>query len=358
VVDRWLNQQPTNQITLQLPVSDWVSFYIAGTWQKPSTSDQDCAVVVSLPNGKAEEYPVMVRLRKNADKLSPQERDRFLKALVRLNQNGTYKDFETIHQSNPNAYLQAHGGSHFLPWHRAFLLDLERELQNIDPSVTLPYWRFDESAPNVFRGSFMGATRQNTRQSPVMFDLSNPMVGWVRGQQVGIVRSASFDTQSGQPARLITQSATLALGTNYLAFANMESNPHGAAHTSFIGPIDNPGTAPQDPLFFLLHTNVDRLWALWQWVNKHTDPNSPNTYIPGPTNVKQLMATMWPWDNILAPLDPSRPNFTAGGTFPASAGTSAPGLKPTIQNMLDFEGRHDIQTRLGFGYDDVPFSFT
>ena len=46
--------------------------------------------------------------------------------------------------------VEAHGFSAFYPWHRAYLLDLERELQNIDPSVSLPYWRFDQPAPGLF----------------------------------------------------------------------------------------------------------------------------------------------------------------------------------------------------------------
>ena len=49
----------------------------------------------------------------------------------------------------------------------------------------------------------------------------------------------------------------------------MEFNPHGSAHTSFIlGFINDVGTAARDPLFFMLHANVDRLWAKWQWIHK------------------------------------------------------------------------------------------
>jgi hypothetical protein len=34
---------------------------------------------------------------------------------------------------------------------------------------------------------------------------------------------------------------------------------------------------PKDPLFFMLHSNVDRLWALWQWINRRTDAGSADT---------------------------------------------------------------------------------
>jgi len=50
---------------------------------------------------------------------------------------------------------QAHGRPGFLSWHRAYLLDLEPELQKINPSVTLPYWRFHDPGPNMFTADFI-----------------------------------------------------------------------------------------------------------------------------------------------------------------------------------------------------------
>jgi len=102
----------------------------------------------------------MVRVRKNANTLQADERDRFLNAWKVLNNagQGKFQDFRDMHVNASNA--EEHGGPQFLPWHRTYLLDLERELQAIDPSVALHYWRFDQPAPNVFRSNFMGATTQ------------------------------------------------------------------------------------------------------------------------------------------------------------------------------------------------------
>ena len=48
---------------------------------------------------------------------------------------------------------------------------------------------------------------------------------------------------------------------------------HNRVHV-WIGGDMSPGTSPNDPLFFLNHCNVDRLWAQWQ-------SNNPNTnYLP------------------------------------------------------------------------------
>lgn len=40
----------------------------------------------------------------------------------------------------------AHRGPGFLPWHREFLMQLEGALQNIDASVTIPYWDWTQDA--------------------------------------------------------------------------------------------------------------------------------------------------------------------------------------------------------------------
>jgi Common central domain of tyrosinase len=49
---------------------------------------------------------------------------------------------------------------------------------------------------------------------------------------------------------------------------------HNRVHV-FVGGDMAPASSPNDPVFFLNHCNVDRLWAAWQ--NKN--PNAP--YLPG-----------------------------------------------------------------------------
>ena len=92
----------------------------------------------------------------------PQERDpadrrrarRFLSAFAVLN-NGLFHALRAVHTELTTD--EAHGRQGFYPWHRAYLLDLERELQKIDPSVALPYWRFDQPAPGLFTTDYFGA---------------------------------------------------------------------------------------------------------------------------------------------------------------------------------------------------------
>ena len=46
-----------------------------------------------------------------------------------------YPDYGCKHSNDYNDWAKL-----FLPWHRAFLLYLENDLQVIDSTVTLPYW--------------------------------------------------------------------------------------------------------------------------------------------------------------------------------------------------------------------------
>lgn len=353
------------QLDLTLPQNGaWVDFFAGGRWQSPSVSRDDCLIEVKAGT-VITAFPCMVRVRKNANALKPVERDRFLAALAVINASGVYQAFRNVHVGLPAADAQAHGGPHFLPWHRAYLLDLERELQAVDAQVTLPYWRFDQPARNVFQGNFMGATRQVTLNSvppAVTLVAGNPLTAWVTDNTPGIRRGATFNTLTraapGIPSQnfpLINEAQTLALGNDYDSFDVMEGTPHAAAHVSFIGSISSISTAVKDPLFFLLHCNVDRLWALWQWIEKRTAVSDPLAYDEQPTADPggKLADTMWPWNGVNTPprppFPPPRPAMRATTT------TLAPGVRPTVRSMIDKNGKAATADRLGFGYDTVPF---
>ena len=72
-------------------------------------------------------------------------------------------------------------------------------------------------------------------------------------------------------------------------------------------------SSPQDPIFFLHHANVDRLWALWQ-----DDGHEGANFYPfeGRPYGHNLTDLMWPWDggelitlpwveNLMPTLDPT-----------------------------------------------------
>ncbi|MCX6319179.1 MAG: tyrosinase family protein [Bacteroidetes bacterium] len=350
-----------DQLTLTIPADGTpVKFLVAGKFGFASTNDKDVSIeVVEQGSGAILlTKEVMVRIRKNANKLTTAERDRFVAAFGTMNRTGKFDDFRNMHLRSTQD--EAHGNDGFLPWHRAYLLDLERELQKIDASVALPYWKFDEPAPKLFSPEFIGVPGSQGR---VRFTSGHPFNFWTTDGVVGIIRTPRFQTQT-QPANVISEQATINLGQSegspYSLFVRMEGRPHGSAHTSFAGSIDTIHTAAKDPLFFLLHCNVDRLWAKWQWVFDRYDTTAPTTYpflgaagSPGATRIgHNLKDTMWPWNQVIG--NP-RPGNAPGGTFPGLQFSIAPSAKPFIGDMIDYQGHHNPDSKLGFDYDDTPF---
>jgi tyrosinase len=332
-----------------------VEFFVAGKFGRPSVNDGDVTIEASVGGSLVGSVPVMVRIRKNANTLTPNERDRFVSALARINNQGTgrFSDFRDMHNSRL-ALSQAHGAPGFLPWHRAYLLDLERELQALDPSVTLPYWRFDQPAPNIFRPEFLGATGSGRN---VRFSSGNPLRFWKTDGVLGVLRRANpgFNLNAAPPG-LLTEAQTLRLGNLFRRFRGMESNPHDRAHTSFdeFSMISDASTAPQDPLFFLLHCNVDRLWAKWQRQERRFNPAQAASYDRTPSRPgHNLSDTMWPWNGVTGG---TRPSTAPGGLMAISPGVIGPGLQPRVQDLLDYQGVVSAASRMGFDYDDVPLA--
>src|SRR5918994_6370890 len=101
-------------------------------------------------------------VRKGYRNLSVAEGARFIEASKHVKSRGVVDDFARVHERHFN--MGIHRSSHFLPWHREFLLRFERELQKFHPEVTIPYWDStvdtSTSAPlwaNNFLGQFDSA---------------------------------------------------------------------------------------------------------------------------------------------------------------------------------------------------------
>jgi tyrosinase len=325
-----------------------------GTSPTASTTYGDVSVEVRSATGEVlAAQKVMVRVRKNANKLTPLERGRFLNALARLNGSGQgrYREFRDMHvEGLPRE--EAHGGAGFLPWHRAYILDFERELQMIDPEVTLPYWRFEEAAPNLFSPSFLGVSDGNR----VQFAADNPLRGWIAFGAAGIDRGKGIGPQT--VLQLMKEKETLGSGgilrRTYTEFKEIESNAHASAHNGSDGGwIMAHGTAPRDPLFFLLHCNVDRLWARWQHAAGVHNPDDQRAFdeVADPRPGHRLDGALWPW---CGPRQAGRPQDAPGEGLQPSPMTDAPGPSPVVRQMIDYLGTASAQ-HLGFAYDDVPF---
>jgi len=352
----------------------WTSFYVAGYYgantnipsTNASTNDKDAVFEVSETssgNLLAREG-IMVRIRKHVNALTPQERDRYLEALREVHE--TYKFYMLFKDSHSQGlpgstlmHIQAHGGSAFLPWHRAFVLHLERLIQSSDPSAALPYWHFDVSSPGMFNADFIGS---NNATNWVTLSSTNPISTWqIPAEIVGIRRKTPYGN-AGKPS-VASETATLGLGTTFAAFKSMEVSTHNGAHSTSVVPgsgtwLGDPSIATQDPLFYFLHCNVDRLWAKWQWAKKTLDAtlvdgyDRQGSYTSSPTPPGLRLGqyvddTLWPWDNVTGGTGTAARPATAPLTpFPITLGGLMPGSNPTIKLTVDFRV-------INFGYDDV-----
>jgi len=385
-------------LSLSLPGSgSWVEFYVAGNFASPSTADKDAVLEVTetATGTLLSRDGLMVRIRKNANNLTTPERNRYLDALKKVDATyDSYIKFVKTHSRDSTgpvgslvAHRQAHQGSAFLPWHRAFVLHMERILQAADPSVALHYWKFDDSAPNIFTQDFMGS---NTAGNYAMLAPGNPIVSWSlpgEGVAAGIQRQTPYG-DNGHPT-VATETATLGLGMPPFVFADfktMELNPHNPAHSTSGGGVSwiagSPAIATRDPLFFFLHSNVERLWGRWQWLRNRNNNVDVATYdlqgsyagapAMGP-NAHSVAAnrtlgqyaddSMWPWDNKTGgtPGDPAeRPDIAILTPFPVAVDVLLPFAQPQVKTMVDWLGKSLFTTTpsngLGYGYDDFfPF---
>ncbi|RKO83992.1 hypothetical protein BDK51DRAFT_31294 [Blyttiomyces helicus] len=63
--------------------------------------------------------------------------------------------------------------------------------------------------------------------------------------------------------------------TDYDQFRqNLENHPHNYLHMAIGGDMAQPPLSVNDPIFFLHHSNIDRLWNKWQ----QDFPGSADTY--------------------------------------------------------------------------------
>ena len=211
-----------------------------------------------------------------------------------------------------------HGSWYFLPWHRGYLMALEAQLRADILSLggpgtwALPYWDYfggAQGAQAVMPPAFGQKTLPDGTANPLYLamrygpdgngNIYIPTEAWAETHPAdpnwsyGDVSSAcmSNDRFTG------TDPATPPPGFggpdtgfshNGGTHGNMESNPHdlvhvytgGAVSDSDYGLMADPGTAALDPIFYLHHANIDRMWAVWNGAGHANPPDSE--WLKGP----------------------------------------------------------------------------
>jgi tyrosinase len=203
----------------------------------------------------------------------------------------------------------AHRGPAFLPWHRYLLIVYEQQLQRVlqDDGFGLPYWAWNrdgdllpeqQTEAPLWGPDCMGGSGDPVATGPFANPDADPDKFIVRvesnsmGQLVTATRGLLRNIAGDISTLPTTAQARAAVDLETYDESNWGVNSsstmrdvvegwqpdapgmHNRVHV-WIGGDMAPASSPNDPVFFLNHCNVDRLWAAWQ--QKH--PHSP--YLPG-----------------------------------------------------------------------------
>jgi len=169
--------------------------------------------------------------------------------------------WDTCHAHGPNMEERF-----FLPWHRMYVFFFERLIRSVtDPSFTLPYWNYSVSGathgilPSQFR-------MPNDPTFSSLFvqkrNVSNPSQQTANvngGEPIDKFDPGALDTTS------LAQCTFLPQGVKPGFNMDLDQSLHGNVHV-LTGNTQNMGRVPWaagDPVFWMHHSNIDRLWASW-----------------------------------------------------------------------------------------------
>jgi tyrosinase len=366
-----------------------------------------------------------LRTRKNQMSLTPKERDRYVKAVLKMKSDGIYDWYIQTHidsmaeLTNGDMNMWAHQRPAFLPWHRQFILNFENDMRAADAALTgkatsdlaLPYWDWTIDRSKfpylvfgwVWMESFMGpngsGSAANNRVQggpfkdwPMFYKAGSdyqPLkhVGetflqrsfgavstadslpseaeWIAASNVGTYDASYWDSDVGiRPPTMLFLGVSsfrnalegfvgfydnlsdLTAATSAAA-ADPNWTPrqglHNRVHVWVGGQMSSVYWSPNDPVFFLHHCNVDRLWAQW-W-----SLNPKRTYLPAAGEPS-------PTDPVQGKIDLTGHHLT--DPMPPWDGTHA-GPKGTTGN-LPIVRPSDVlnHTTLGYRYDTDSPSLT
>ncbi|KAF8686470.1 Common central domain of tyrosinase [Rhizoctonia solani] len=224
-------------------------------------------------------------IRKEWRTLSQDQRDQFHKAVKCLQDKPSalnveesrnlYDDFTYVHYTINETI---HHVSSFFPWHRYFIVLREQAMAGCGYSDPMPYWDWTrDSTPETFRNSEIFDNEKG------FGDDGTGKTNWTDGLCVEDGPYAGLHVNVPEPHCLTRQfNISEQLMTNwtkslvdeimeypdYLSFwNNTERHPHDNIHRIVGGDLKRQYSS-NDPLFFLHHAQVDRLWTLWQGRNE------------------------------------------------------------------------------------------
>lgn len=352
-------------------------------------------------------------IRRNIASVTKEERDRLRDAILVL-QTRLFPGAKTDPIPGAVTYWfkqdEIHDGTHvhfcpaFLPWHRELVSRFESMLREIDPALSLHYWDWtadpqaltdlDGKPLNLFTSDFMGNA---IGPGSAEIEIGEP---WKTAGFYG--GSGPLRDNTGNPAdppQIVTRQVgvhaplinpndeqTLLSALDFVEFDNqMEGsgvNLHGQGHSYIGGNLLNPHLSFRDPFVFLMHSNVDRLFAMWQRQPTHRERLDPvqlykaqSTGHDGFENTKggdrttidppgtpnepcdgDVAACLQPWWGILSPLEPWAGPGDIAQTSATGTILNVKSVRPWAapENQQVFMDSRDPTVVVPASYDTVP----
>ncbi|MEO6561609.1 MAG: tyrosinase family protein [Nitrosospira sp.] len=344
-------------------------------------------------------------IRRNIATVSDEERARFRDAIIALNSRffpGDRGDFPAGHvsywfkQDEIHQATHVHGGPAFMPWHREICNRFEAMLREVDPDLSLHYWDWNTDPAPLFNSSFMGNAngdagdpwlsagfydpnvagdnfRDNSihglNQSPPSYpqhaNPADPPKNLTRNKQAGAPPVGQNVGGSFWPSDSdIVGAVTFQAFNNLIQGCEMGTSnncAHGMAHSYIGGTIGNAHTSFRDPFVFLLHSNVDRLWAMWQTQPGHLDRLAPaHVYGDALDSDPEIKKNLQPWageDNWMATGGwPVRPWYTPENQqFKKDSRHPSVVQPPCYDTLPTYPARVTLETvGASINFNDVP----
>lgn len=177
-----------------------------------------------------------------------------------------------------NVTIEIHGSWHFFTWHRAYLYFYERILGKLlnDTTFALPFWNWDDPAgmsiPTIYRENTSSLFNPTRYPNALKFtDLGgceaddNPDSLDKQKQCNLQVMHRQFLAASNSTS--IFFGGALRAGGSLPGGGPIENSPHSPVHINTGSDMSVIARSGYDPLFIAHHSNVDRLWAIWDGIS-------------------------------------------------------------------------------------------
>jgi tyrosinase len=216
----------------------------------------DITPICQQPSEIGQAFGKFLYIRKSAAAMTPDDWTRFRSVWKQLNLDGRIGEYTRTHRT----FLSQHNSLRFLPWHREFLARLENDMHLIDPCVTLPYWD-TVASPSFPAGIAAGI---ETDWPPAIRYMTN-----------GTLDTTDAVTRNigGNALPAATLLTTLMNDATFTLFTGKLEQFHNSIHMFVGGDMASIMSASQDPIFWMVHAYIDKIWSTWQ-VTHETEPTA------------------------------------------------------------------------------------